>query len=155
MPTSAAGNRRRAPGAARARPAWGFTLLELMVVVAIGALAAGAVVLAVRDPAQMQLTREAERLAARLEAARAVARASGSPVRWRPEGGGFRFDGLPGARGEAWLSPATRVAAGSELMLGPEPLIGPQAVVLTSAETPGLRVRVATDGLRPFQVGGS
>ena len=30
MPTSAAGNRRRAPGAARARPAWGFTLLELM-----------------------------------------------------------------------------------------------------------------------------
>ena len=39
------------------------------------------------------------------------------------------------------------------LVLGPEPVIGPQAVVLTSAEHPERTVRIATDGLRPFTVG--
>ena len=38
------------------------------------------------------------------------------------------------------------------LVLGPEPIIGPQAVVLTSSLAPGRALRVATDGLRPFSV---
>jgi general secretion pathway protein H len=35
-------------------------------------------------------------------------------------------------------------------VLGPEPIIGPQAVTLSSGAQPGRSLRVATDGLRPF-----
>jgi general secretion pathway protein H len=38
------------------------------------------------------------------------------------------------------------------LLLGPDPVIGAQSVVLASAEHPEHAVRVATDGLRPFAV---
>jgi general secretion pathway protein H len=38
-------------------------------------------------------------------------------------------------------------------VLGPEPVIGAQAVTLTSAAHPGHEVRIATDGLRPFTAG--
>ncbi|RYY52357.1 MAG: type II secretion system protein GspH, partial [Comamonadaceae bacterium] len=67
MPTSAAGN--RFPR--------GFTLLELMVVIAIMALATAGVAFAMRDSSQAALEREAERLAVLLDAARAQSRASG------------------------------------------------------------------------------
>ena len=42
-------------------------------------------------------------------------------------------------------------------MLGPEPIIGRQEVVLASAAAPERSLRIATDGLRPFAVtrGGS
>jgi general secretion pathway protein H len=55
-----------------------LTLLELMVVIAIMGLATAGVSLAMRDTAGEQLSREAERLAALLEAGRAASRASGS-----------------------------------------------------------------------------
>jgi general secretion pathway protein H len=35
-------------------------------------------------------------------------------------------------------------------VLGPEPLIAPQRIELSSAAQPGLVLWVATDGLRPF-----
>jgi len=74
-------------------------------------------------------------------------------VRWVADESGFRFDGLPkGALPDSWLFPETRVATRPVLVLGPEPIIGPQAVVLTSEAQPRHRVRVATDGLRPFSV---
>jgi general secretion pathway protein H len=38
------------------------------------------------------------------------------------------------------------------LVLGPEPVIGPQEVVLTSAAHARHTVRVGTDGVRPFTV---
>jgi len=38
------------------------------------------------------------------------------------------------------------------LQLGPEPIIGKQAVVLATAGTSQRTLRVATDGLRPFAV---
>lgn len=137
------------------RPSRGFTLLELLVVVSIMALATAGVGLSLRDSSQTQLERESERLAALLEAARAQSRASGAPVRWRAVPRGFRVDGLPrGPLAAAWLDPGTQVlqVLGPEgtLVLGPEPLIGPQQVVLGRADTPGRAMRVATDGLRPF-----
>jgi general secretion pathway protein H len=49
----------------------GFTLIELLVVVALIAIATASLSLALRDPAESQLRREADRLAALLEAARA------------------------------------------------------------------------------------
>ena len=132
----------------------GFTLLELLVVVAIVAIASLGVGLALRDAGGAALERDAVRLAALLESARALSRLSGRPVQWVAREGGFRFEGLPeNALPGHWLSADTQVAGTAVLSLGPEPIIGPQSVTLTSAGHPGQAVRVATDGLRPFDVG--
>jgi general secretion pathway protein H len=61
-------------------------LIELMLVVAIIAIATGVASLALRDPTAAKLEQEAVRLAALLESARAEARSSGVPAagsRWR------------------------------------------------------------------------
>jgi general secretion pathway protein H len=142
MRTSAAGN----------KPA-GFTLVELLVVIAIIAVVSAGVSFALRDSQATQLEREAQRLTALLESARAQSRSSGVPVLWTAAPGGFRFDGVPaGALPDKWLMPTTQVEGRTTLVLGPEPIIGPQDVVITSADTPGRRLRIATDGLRPFRV---
>ena len=137
----------------------GFTLLELLVVLAIVALASAGVGLALRDTSQVQLERDGERLAALLESARARSRVSGTPVRWHATVGGFKFDGLAAADlPQQWLDKDTRVAvtAGAAeaptLLLGPEPIIEPQELVLISSAEPGKSVRLATDGVRPFVV---
>jgi len=137
----------------------GFTLLELLVVIAIIAIASAGVSFAMRDSAQTQLEREAQRLAALLEAGRAQSRSSGVPVRWYATGQGFRFEGLPAdALPDRWLASDTSAQittitpqAQPTLQLGPEPIIGKQAVVL-SAGASGRSLRIATDGLRPFAV---
>lgn len=146
MRTSAAGNNF---GSRR-----GFTLIELLVVAAIVAIASAGVSLALRDSAATQLEREAQRLAALLESARAQSRTSGVAVRWRATESGFTFDGLPkDALPSGWLATTTRVQGTGVLVLGPEPVIGRQQVWLESTLPPQRSVRVATDGLRPFSVG--
>jgi general secretion pathway protein H len=127
--------------------------LELLVVVAIIAVASAGVGFAMRDSGATQLEREAQRLAALLESARAQSRSSGVPVRWYVVDGGFRFDGVaPAALPEQWLSDTTQVLGPATLQLGPEPIIGRQEVLLGSTVLPGRSLRVATDGLRPFAV---
>lgn len=161
MPTSAPGSRGarwgcRECAGPRAR---GFTLIELLIVVAIVALASAVVTLALRDPDASALEREADRLSAVFEAARAESRASGLPLLWVPtsapgtEGGpGFRFLGLPAALGlpEQWLTPGVEaeVIGARALVLGPEPLIGAQRLTLRLADR---RLTLATDGLGPFE----
>jgi general secretion pathway protein H len=44
------------------------------------------------------------------------------------------------------------VLGGSELVLGPEPVLAAQAVLLGHKLAPERRVWVATDGVRPFEV---
>ena len=149
MPTSAPGSSARSPR----RRAAGFTLLELLVVVSIIAIASAGVSFAIRDTAGAPLERDAQRLAALLDSARARSRLTGQPVRWVATETGFRFEGLPGeALPENWLSSDTRVAGRGVLLLGPDPVIGPQAVELASAAQPEQSLRVATDGLRPFAI---
>jgi len=118
--------------------------------------------LALRDSNATQLEREALRLAAMLESARAQSRTSGVPVVWRPLPQGFEFlglrpreedsDSLAGPRD--WLDPQTRAqivrpANAATLVLGPEPLIASQRLVLLLGER---QLTLATDGLAAFAV---
>lgn len=140
-------------GAAIAR---GFTLIELLVVVAMIAIATATLSLALRDPAAAQLEREAERLAALFETARAEARAAGLSVQWQPvsDGSGdqFRFQGLPERirLPSRWLGEpvAVEIVGRRVVTLGPEPLIGAQQLQLRLGDQ---RLTLATDGLGPFE----
>ena len=60
----------------------GFTLLELLVVIAVIALGTAGVALAMHDSGQTLVEREATRLAALLDAARGQSRATGGVVSW-------------------------------------------------------------------------
>ncbi len=66
----------------------GLTLLELLVVLAIIGFAMAGVSLSLRDSSQTQIEREAQRLVAVLDAARAQSRTSGVALIWQatPEG---------------------------------------------------------------------
>jgi general secretion pathway protein H len=148
MRTSAAGSK-----PAKTRSASGFTLLELLVVVALIAIATAGVSLSLRDSADSALERDATRLAALLETARAQARASGLPVTWHSTGTGFAFDGLPPpGLPQNWLNNTTNAASRQAVVLGPEPLIAPQSIALTTLNASARTLWVVTDGLRPFQV---
>ncbi len=157
MPTSAAGNE---PGLPRPRSTTyphlassGFTLIELMVVVALIALATAGASLGLRDSAESALERDAQRLVALLEATRARARASDARAVWQLHEGGHVVQGLPTPQQvQRWLSAQTRAHLSSPIVLGPEPLIEPCQITLFSAQQPQLRLWVASDGLRPFAV---
>ena len=138
----------------------GFTLIELLVVLAVIAISVAMVSLAMRDPQDTQLEREAERLAALLEMARAEARADGLSASWAPvppdshgDGRQFRFAGLPEAfpLPARWLAEpvSVQIVGATRVQLGPEPFIGAQRIVLSLGEH---RRMLATDGLAPFSV---
>lgn len=103
-PTSATGKSRgadardavpRCLSARRARRA-GFTLVELLMTVAIIGLAAGAVVLAVPDP-RPSVAEDAERFAARLSRAREEAVLTNRPVAVETTAAGYGFSAFDGA----------------------------------------------------------
>lgn len=135
---------------------------------AIVAMASAGIGFAMRDGTQTRLEREAQRLSALFESARARSQVSGVPVRWQLTPQGFAFVGLPpsdlpeDALPQAWLDPDTTanidtaVMAGEvrpdTLLLGPEPIIEPQGVTLFSSSEPAKSLRLATDGVRPFAV---
>src|SRR5690349_4285162 len=141
------------------RTSAGFTMIELMVVVAIVAIAAGLTVLTMRDPSATRLDREAVRLAALLDSARSEARALGLPARWQPmpagdaSGDHFRFIGLPPSvqMPTHWLEEgiSAQVEGASAVRLGPEATIGRQRIVLMIEKQ---RVVLQTDGIGPFEV---
>jgi general secretion pathway protein H len=143
----------------------GFTLLEIMVVVAIVALATASVTLALRDDSGTRLEREALRLSALIESARAQSRTSGLPVVWRVRPDGFEFIGLPAPRDgnrpagvsdgpQRWLNAATSARVlqppgADSLVLGPEPLVPAQRVIIGLDDR---QLVLSTDGLGPFTV---
>lgn len=74
----------------------GFTLVELLMTVAIIGLAAGAVVLSVPDP-RPSVAEDAERFAARLSRAREEAVLSNRPVAVEATAAGYGFSSFDGA----------------------------------------------------------
>lgn len=149
---SAPGNSAR-PLRQRAQRA--FTLIEVMVVLAVIAVSVAVVTLALRDSTADQLDREAARLSALLETARAEARASGLLVRWAPARDNpvdhFRFDGLPKKDHlpTRWLDErvVAEVIGATAVALGPEPILPAQRIRLRLQD---VWLDVATDGLGPF-----
>lgn len=164
MRTSAAGNKPSHPPRQS-----GFTLLELMLVLFIVALVGSGIAWAIGQQGRQGPLREAERLSALLESARAVARASGRPVLWRAVEGGFDFPGLEqaqiqagrnGAGGkdegtptrQSWLHEGVRAEiitppGAVVLILGPEPLLPAQRVRL---HVDGAAIDVGSKGVQAF-----
>ncbi len=157
----------------------GLTLLELMVVLLIIGFATTGVALALRDSSQTQLEREAQRLVAKLEAARTQSRTSGQTFVWQPTAEGFVIETLPRATNqpvskEVWLEANTQAtidvptnASATGVVLGPEPILSPIQISLyvrgdmakTNANTTNnsnlnqpYTLRIGTNGLKPFEV---
>ncbi len=118
----------------------GFTLVELLMVVAIIGLAAGAVVLSVPDP-RPSVAGDAERFAARLSRAREEAILSNRPVAVEatPAGYGFMvFDGTAwsaldeGPFGpETWTPGATVAPSQVRIVFDPTGVAEPATLTLT------------------------
>lgn len=150
MRISAAGNK---PAQHHVRKSAGFTLVELLVVLALIALATATVSLSLPNNDVTSLRRDSERLAALLETARARSRASQQAVIWSADETGFDFKGLTfNDLPSLWLDPRTQVSSETTVTLGPEPIIPAQSVAVFNRNRPQLRVWVVTDGLRAFEV---
>ena len=157
MRMSAPGSRVGAGSKRRTSRAAGFTLIEVMLVLAIIAIGTALVSLALRDGSQGRLDEEGARLSALLEAARTEARASGITVRWvladaaASDGAHFRFVGLPAgaALPTRWLGQgvSAEIVGARALLLGPEPVLPAQRIVLRLEDR---RLVLASDGLAPF-----
>lgn len=178
MPTSVPGSRRPAGAVATA----GFTLLELLIVVAVIALGTGLSILALRDSSRNQLEQEAARLSALLDVARVESRVSGVAITWRPLARGsapgagavnptarrdFIFEpplwpsprmgsgNAPAPRPDAWPTTWLHEKTQAEVITADRLVLGPEPLI------PAQRVRLrlgeqqltlTTDGLSPFRV---
>jgi general secretion pathway protein H len=136
----------------------GFTLLELLVVIAIIAIGTAGATLALRDSSTTALEREAQRVAAILEAGRSQSRTTGLAVRWLPDAEGFTLasdSAQDDEKLQAWLTPGTSAQTNSSrtfVLLGPEPIIPAQSITLSLDNR---TVQISSDGLRPFRVEGA
>jgi general secretion pathway protein H len=140
----------------------GFTLIELLVVLAIMGIAVASVSLSLRDSQQDVLDRDAQRLIAQLENARAVSRTTNVAWTWQITPGGYTLQSLSTAAGststavnlqQTWTLPQTVVStSNTPLVLGPEPVLKPTTIELSLTDKPQLHVRIQTDGVGYFQV---
>jgi general secretion pathway protein H len=144
-PTSATG---------RSEPRAGFTLVELLMTVAIIGLAAGAVVLTMPDP-RPSAGEDAERFAARLQRAREEAILTNRTVAVEATAAGYAFSVFDGAgwsplaegpfRAERWSDGVTAAPVEPPLRVSFDPTGAAEPAQLTLTRD-GRGVRVAVDG---------
>jgi general secretion pathway protein H len=116
----------------------GFTLLELLIVITIIAIGSAGVVFAFRDSDSTSLDREADRLSAMLESARAQSRSSGLALLWVPLPDGFAV--LPAHKLAAAVAQARQ--SNGQLTLAADQVrpwlaAGTTALVTAAGTTPG------------------
>lgn len=146
----------------------GFTLLELLVTLVVISLMTAVVGFSVTGNAGRTLKYEAEKLAARLNAAHAQMVAGASPLRLIATPTGYAFelteravDGSASARWVALVDDETLAARslpggavlilpqGAPLLLAREPITTAQSLTLKQGES---AVRLATDGVQGWAV---
>ena len=149
--------------------AQGFTLLEVLVVLAIGGLLVGLASLTLTRNPRSDLLEQAQRLALVFETAGDEAQLRNAPVMWEPINGGYRFDVRTGGQWtpivdsllgpQRWQVPLTGVAVrypgerddrdSNRLVFGTESISRPARVVLYSDVG---TMTLQTDGSGRFEV---
>jgi general secretion pathway protein H len=122
---------------------------------AIVAFASTGIAFTLQDASSSRLYREAERLAALLEAGRVWSRANGDAVHWRATDSGFAFDSkatVSLALPTRWEDQEALAHSLKPIALGPDPVIGFQYVRLWLQSDPSRNLWIVTDGIRPFAV---
>jgi general secretion pathway protein H len=145
-------------GALSRRRESGFTLIELMIVLAIMGLVAAGVIMAMPDP-RGRLSHEAERFAARTAAARDLAILEGRPIAVRVTAQGYAFDQR---KSGAWAPIADSEFRSQPWSRGTAALVGQGGTIRTAFDATGqpsapaaitltrdgehVRVAIAADG---------
>jgi general secretion pathway protein H len=137
---------------------WGFTLVELLVVLGIIALTISAVSLSIGDTRQQLLEKDVQQLQAQLEKARAIARTSEQTWYWQAVPGGYKISSTAAAASSPevrinWRLPQTQILPSEPIViLGPEPVIPPARLTLSLSDQPQIRISLQTDGASGFEV---
>ena len=141
-------------GGHREARSYGFTLLELVVVIAILGVVAGLVSLSAAPAEHRRVDEELDRLAALFRLAHDEARISGQTITWEADAKGYRFVTVDGVRGQAdaddplrprhWAFQVRSVQA-PILAFGREPLMVPARMHLQTS-TDDLTLEINTFG---------
>lgn len=130
----------------------GFTLLEVLVVLAILAVVVGTVTVSLAPAGSRRVDEEGARLAALFRLAQDESRVRSREIVWRADRHGYRFDVVGAAavrtsddplRPRAWPFPVDAVTPG-EVRLGREPLL---AAVDIRIAMPGRTLTLAVDAM--------
>jgi len=130
----------------------GFTLIELVVVLAIMAIGSALVVINWQSNPQQSLNQESDHLALVLDTARSLARTTGTPLIWRASAAGFSVQAVNDKTATppftAWLNPPI-YAEPNQLVLSPEAISSPIFIRLQSGSA-NQSLTLVSDGVLPF-----
>lgn len=121
----------------------GFTLLEILVVIAILGVAAAAVAFSISTNDARLLQEETARLAALFRIAQNEARVSGRALVWEADREGYRFRPLDSEAARDWKDEIlrerrwpfeVRAVEGGPIVFGREPLLEPAQLRIATAE---------------------
>lgn len=137
----------------------GFSLVELLLVISIVAMASSMVVVAISDAQRSHLDKLAVQIGAELERGRALSRSLGVPLWWRPTARGYIISptadapaiGIPESDEKTLPDPDLQLH-GSPIRLGPEPIIPAAQLRLQLKGQTERSVTLSTQGLAPFEL---